>query len=307
MSKSQQAAEVTVAGVRITHPDRVVFPEQGVTKQDLAEYYDEVAEWILPYVAGRPLTVVRCPQGRGGECFFQKHATDSLPPEVGAVEVQEENGPSDYITIDDRRGLVALAQMGALEFHPWLARNDMLEKPDQMVFDLDPGEGARWALVIEGAREVRERLERAGLESFVRTTGGKGLHVLAPLVRRRGWNEAKRFARAISTAMASDAPDRYVDTASKAKRAGKVYVDYLRNARGATAVCSYSTRARAGAPVATPIEWGELTPRLRPDKYSLDNLRQRLTALGRDPWEGFFQTRQSITKRAMKSVGATAD
>ena len=289
--------EATIAGVRVTHPDRVLYPEQGYTKRDVAEYYEQIADWILPYVVDRPLTLVRCPEGYQGECFFQKHLTGSLPDAVGGVMVEVKGKDEEYVAIDDVAGLVALVQMGVLELHPWPARETNLEKPDQLVFDLDPGEGVTWKDVVQGARDVRDRLESAGLKTFLRTSGGKGLHIVAPLAHRNTWEEFKAFAKSVADAMTRDEPDRYIATLSKAKRRGKVFIDYLRNQRGATAIASYSTRRRAGAPVAVPLDWDELSTRTRPDMYNIRNLPKRLDKLKQDPWADFFTTRQSITRK----------
>jgi bifunctional non-homologous end joining protein LigD len=198
--------------------------------------------------------------------------------------------------VEDLAGLVSLVQMGVLEIHPWPARKDKLERPDYLVFDLDPGEGVEWKAVVEGARNLRERLEGVGLRTYLRTSGGKGVHVCVPLQRRNTWDELKQFAKSVADAMAREQPDRYLATMSKAKRRGKVYVDYLRNQRGATAIASYSTRARNGAPVATPIAWDELSLKTRPDMYNVSNLSKRLDKLSSDPWDGFFSQRQSLTR-----------
>ncbi|HEX3601075.1 MAG TPA: DNA ligase D, partial [Lacipirellulaceae bacterium] len=288
--------EAAIAGVRISHPDRVLYPEHRITKRDLAEYYERVADWILPYVVKRPLTLVRCPEGYQGECFFQKHLTGSLPDAVRGVMVEVQGKKEEYVAVDDVAGLVALVQMGVLELHPWPAREDQLERPDQLVFDLDPGEGVTWKDIVQAARDVRERLESAGLKTYLRTSGGKGLHIVVPLSRRNTWEEFKAFAKSVADAMTRDDPDRYIATMSKAKRRGKVFIDYLRNQRGATAVASYSTRRRAGAPVAAPLGWDELTARTKPDMYNIQNLPTRLKKLKKDPWADFFTTRQSITR-----------
>ncbi len=293
---SVSANETTIAGVRLTHPDRVLYPEDGVTKRDLAEYYEKVADWILPHVVGRPLTLVRCPEGYQGECFFQKHLTGSLPDVVRGVMVDVKGKKEEYVAIDDLAGLIALVQMGVLEVHPWPAREDKLERPDQLVFDLDPGEGVTWPDIVRGARELRERVEAAGLKTFLRTSGGKGLHIVVPLGRRNTWEEFKAFAKSVADAMTRDEPHRYIATLSKAKRKGKIFVDYLRNQRGATAVASYSTRARKGAPVAVPIAWDELSTRTKPNMFNISNLPKRLEKLKTDPWADFFKTRQSITR-----------
>ena len=293
---------VSVAGISISSPDRVIDPESGLTKRQLAEFYEDIQDWILPHLIDRPLSLLRCPQGNEKDCFFQKHFDLKLPDSVRKVPIKEKNKTDDYVAITDLSGLVALVQYGVLEIHPWGSRIDNLEKPDRIVFDLDPGEGTDWTDVVVAAGEVRERLSDLGLESFLRTSGGKGLHVVVPLVRRRGWEGIKEFAHGIATAMASDEPAKYVDTMSKHRRKGRIFVDYLRNGRGATAVASYSTRARKGGPVATPLAWDELDNDLRADKYTVENLRQRLESLKSDPWEGFFQTRQSVTQAMMKAM-----
>lgn len=296
-STRAERPETTIAGVRVTHPDRVLYPEDNFTKRDVAEYYERIADWMLPYVAGRPLTLVRCPEGYQGECFFQKHLTGSLPDAVRGVMVGVKGIQEEYVAIDDVAGLVALVQMGVLELHPWPAREDNLERPDQLVFDLDPGEGVEWKDVVRGAQDVHERLESAGLKTFLRTSGGKGLHVVVPLSRRNDWDEFKAFAKSVADAMTRDDPERYIATMSKAKRRGKLYIDYLRNQRGATAIASYSTRRRRGAPVATPLAWEELSARTKPDMFNIVNLPKRLEKLKKDPWGDFFKTRQSITRK----------
>ena len=213
----------------------------------------------MPYVANRPLTLVRCPGGHTGECFFQKHITGTLPDTLHGVPIKEKGKKEEYIGIDDLAGLISLVQMGTLELHPWPAREDNVERPDYLVFDLDPGEGTTWKDVIHGAVEMRELLEGVGFTTFLRTSGGKGLHVVVPIDRRTTWDDFKQFAKSVADTMTRDAPDRYIATMSKAKRHGKIFVDYLRNQRGATAIASYSTRRRQGAPVATPIAWDELS------------------------------------------------
>lgn len=303
--KSESAeGDSVVAGVAITHPERVVFPETGLTKLELARYYEEVAEWVLPHVAGRPLTVVRCPDGAGGKCFYQKHLTDSMPAAVRGVDIKEKDEVEPYLVVEDVGGLISLVQFGALEFHPWPARTDNVERPDRLIFDLDPAEDVSWEEVVRGAREVRDLLEALGLESFVRTSGGKGLHVVAPIDRRTMWEQHKEFARGVAETLVRAAPDRYTATMTKAKRRGKIFVDYLRNQRGATAIASYATRARAGAPVATPLRWSELTALESSDQYTVANVRDRLRRLRNDPWEGFLEVRQSITAKARVQVGS---
>jgi len=294
---------VEVAGVRLTHPDRVVYPDQGATKRDLAVYYTSIAERILPHLAGRPLSLVRCPKGRAGECFYQKHVDEHFPDAVVRVEVAEKDGREVYGMVESVEGLVAMVQMGVLELHTWGARHDRIERPDRLVFDLDPEEGLGWERVVEAARDVRDRLSGLGLESFVKTTGGKGLHVVAPIERRTGWDDLKGFARGVAESMVRDAPGRYTDNMSKAKRQGKVFIDYLRNGRGATFIAAYSTRARPGATVSVPVRWDELA-RVRPDGYDVGNLLRRLASLKTDPWAGFDDLRQSVTAKMRRAVGA---
>ncbi len=297
-------ASVEVAGVEITHPDRVLYPEQGVAKEELARYYAGVAEELLPHVADRPLSVVRCPSGRTGSCFYQKHLTEGYPAAVKGVEIREKSGgKATYLMVSDTAGLVSLVQMGVLEIHPWSARRDRLDRPDLMVLDLDPGPGTGWPEVVDGARRVRAVLDGVGLQSFVKTSGGKGLHVVVPLVRRSRWEEVRAVARAVAERLADEAPERFVATAAKDERGGRIFVDYLRNSRGATSVAPYSTRARSGAPVSVPLRWRELGTVEGADAYTVATVGRRLGALDADPWEGFFDVRQQVTARARRELG----
>ncbi len=291
-----------VAGVRLSHPDKILFPDQNLSKIELAGYYEQVAAWILPHLADRPLSLVRCPEGRSGKCFYQKHVTESLPEPIRGIEVQKDSGGEHYVAIDDVEGLVTLVQLSVLEVHPWGSRADRIERPDRLVIDLDPGPGAGWAAVVESAHLLREVLARVDLASFARTTGGKGLHVVVPLVRRNDWPAVKQFAQTIANRLARRWPGHYVATSSLAKRPGKIYVDYLRNQRGATAIASYSTRARTNAPVATPLRWDEVTPDLQPDAYHVRSVPKRLAALPDDPWAELFTTRQWLTASRQASV-----
>jgi bifunctional non-homologous end joining protein LigD len=293
-ARAQGGGPPVVAGVTISSADRVLYPDQGETKLDIARYYEAVAEHLLPHVVGRPLSTVRCPRGRAQKCFFQKHLGETLGPPVKAIEVKEKSGTSSYISIDSVAGLIALVQFGVLEIHPWGARGRDLERPDLITFDLDPGEGVAFDRVKLAARRVRDELARDGLESFLKTTGGKGLHVVAPLRPKAGWDEAKAYCERLAKRLAAEQPEEYVATLTKSKRAGKIFIDYLRNGRGATSIARYSTRARAGAPVAMPLRWEELGALDAPDKYSIRNAAQRVARLKRDPWEGFFRTRQSL-------------
>jgi bifunctional non-homologous end joining protein LigD len=292
-----------VEGVRITHPDRVLWPEVEVTKIELARYYVSIAEWMLPHVAGRPLAVVRGPRGYAGTTFFQKHLAAGMPRALRSVRIRDEEGEQDHLVIDDVAGLVALVQMDVLEIHVWGTMADQVERPDRMVLDLDPDETIAWPVVVDAARAARLRLEHLELESFVKTTGGKGLHVVVPLARRHGWSEMKAFARAVAADLARRLPDAFTVNPAKAARRGKIYLDYLRNGRGATAVAAYSARARSGAPVSVPLAWEELDGRLRPADLTVRTVPERLAALPADPWESLPTTRQSITAPMRAALG----
>jgi bifunctional non-homologous end joining protein LigD len=301
-------APVEVAGVALSHPERVLYPEQGVTKADLARYFESVADWILPHVAGRPLTLVRCPQGRARTCFYQKHAREGLPRAVRSIELRESGGKDEpYLYVDDLEGLVGLVQIGVLELHLWGARVDAVERPDRLVFDLDPDPSIGFAELADAARLVRETLAGVGLESWLKTTGGKGLHVVVPIARRSSWDDAKAFARALAEAVARRQPERFLTKASKAARKGRIFLDWLRNARGATAVAPYSTRARPGAPVATPLDWRELEAGDPRAAWTLATVPDRLRGLGpdRDPWRGMASARQAPSRAALRSLAAS--
>ena len=279
---------IEVEGVRITHPDRVLYPGQGITKQQLIDYYLKVADRMLPHIAGRPISLVRCPRGAEKDCFFQKHASPGWPDEFKKIRIREKSGTDNYLYIEDKAGLVAAAQMGVLELHLWCAKTDDVEKPDRMIFDLDPDEGVGFAEVKKSAVELRSRLKKLGLESFPLATGGKGIHVVVPLRPDHSWDEHRNFAEAIARLMAEEEPDRFVATMSKAKRRGKIFIDYLRNQRGATAIAPFSSRARKGAPVAWPISWPQLA-RLRDARPAGIGRVPRATG---DPWPGYFRLKQ---------------
>ncbi|HEY6079601.1 MAG TPA: DNA ligase D [Polyangiaceae bacterium] len=278
----------------ITNPDKVLYPESGITKRELLDYYALVAERMLPHVENRPLTLVRAPNGIGKQTFFQKHPGKGTPAGLRSVDIREKEGKHPYSVIDDAQGLFGLVQLGALEIHTWGSRADDFEHPDVLVFDLDPDPALEYAAVIQGALTVRRIFEQAKLESFVKTTGGKGLHVCVPIAPDLDWEQAKDFTGRIAEAIAADAPQLYLATASKAKRKGKTYIDYLRNARGATFIAPYSTRAREQAPIAVPLEWDELSPKLGPNHFTLRNIAARLAQLRRDPFEGLARSQQRL-------------
>ncbi|HEX4146366.1 MAG TPA: non-homologous end-joining DNA ligase [Pirellulales bacterium] len=296
-----------IGGVRLTHPDKVLYPEQGLTKLDLASYYQQVAEWMLPLVVGRPLALVRCPGGRGKPCFFQKHPGEGETKHLSQVDVSLTGTPEYHLAIKNEASLIELVQMGVLEIHVWGALAKRLEKPDRLIFDLDPDPSVAWAQVVAAAREVRLVLEELDLTSFIKTTGGKGLHVVVPIQPRTDWEESRGFCKAVADLIVRAAPDRYIATMSKAARKGKIFIDYLRNGRGATSVAAYSTRSRPDAPVSVPISWDELTAKLHSDHFTISNVLPRLTRLKKDPWESLVTTRQSITQSMRKRLeGLTA-
>jgi bifunctional non-homologous end joining protein LigD len=284
----------------ITHPEKVLYPEQGITKQEVLDYYALVAERMLPHVANRPLTLVRCPNGYGKPCFFQKHPGAGTPPGLRSVPIREKEGKSPYSVLDDEQGLFGLVQLGALEIHTWGSRADDFEHPDLLVFDLDPDEGLDYQAVIDGAHAVRKVFEQAKLETFVKTTGGKGLHVCVPILPDLSWDEAKAFTQTIASAMAKQAPSLYLATQSKAKRKGKTFIDYLRNARGATFIAPYSTRNREGAPIAVPLEWDELSTQLPPNHFNVRNVQKRLAQLHQDPFARLAQLKQRLPTERTK-------
>jgi len=282
---------LTVAGVSLSHPDRIYWDDVGVTKRELAEFYVEIWDWMRPHIVGRPLVLVRCPDGAAGQCFFQKHASGMDSTYLHLVPEKRDK----IIAIDDLSGLISLVQAGVLELHTRGTTIDHREEADRLVFDLDPGPGVGWKDLVAAAREVRERLHQLKLESFLKTSGGKGLHVVLP-IKPTPWETAKGFTRAVAEAMAADSPDRYVATTSKSERGHKIFIDYLRNSREATAVAPYSTRARSGAPVSVPIAWSDLGALRNADRYTLRNLPARLERLHGDPWERIGRLRPSIDK-----------
>ncbi|PZQ96128.1 MAG: DNA ligase D [Cereibacter sphaeroides] len=283
--------------VKLTHPDRVYWPEEGITKEGLADYYAEVWRFIAPYVVGRPLALLRCPNGVGGEQFFQKHAWKGLNPNIVLVKDPKEPSEDPLISINDLDGLMGLVQSAVLEIHPWGSTVADWEHPDTIVMDLDPGEDVAWPAVIAAAEEVRQRLTDSGLAAFVKTSGGKGLHVVSPLTPKADWASVKLFTKSMAEAMAGDSPDAFVATITKSKRRGKILVDYLRNQRGATAAAAYSTRARPGAAVSAPLAWEELAPGIGPAYFTVENMPTRLASLSVDPWQDFRASSAPIIMR----------
>ncbi|MBI5642360.1 MAG: DNA ligase D [Deltaproteobacteria bacterium] len=287
---------------RLTHPDKVLYPEEGYTKKDLAEYYEMIAPLMLPHLANRPLTLLRCPEGYDKGCFYQKHSDTSIPEGIERVPIQEEDKMEDYMTVDNTAGLIGLVQLGVLEIHTWGSRAPKIEFPDKITFDMDPDTALPWERVVEAAYLVRELLLALGLVSFLKTTGGKGLHIVLPFEPLRDWGEIKAFTRATAEFIASGLPRRFTSSMTKARRAEKVFIDYMRNMRGATAIEAYSARARRGAPVSAPISWDELI-NIRPDSFNIGNMKDRLKTFKKDPWEGYKDIRQFITAGMKDKLG----
>ncbi len=300
-AQATEADQATVAGVQLTNPDRVLWPDVPFTKLGLARYYEQVAERMLPHIAGRPLSLVRCPQGYTGECFYQKHV-ENFPKSVDTVRIAEPGAEKlPYAVVHDLGGIVGLAQMGVLEMHPWGSREDEIEKPDRIVFDLDPDTDLPWSQLAATAMLLRSELQRLGLDSWVKSTGGKGLHVVLPVTRRLEWGPAKDFARAFVDSIVAIEPRMFTANMRKAERTGKIFIDYLRNSRGATAIAPFSTRARPGAPISVPLSWEELAEMPERPEFTVLNVGPRLAMP--DPWADIGSARQSITKGVRARLG----
>lgn len=264
-----------------THPEKILWPDDNVSKRELADYYMSVAGRLLPHITGRPLSLLRCPEGTGGQCFFVRHAWTGTDASIRLVDTGDEK---PMLAVGDMRGVLSLVQMGVLEIHVWGSTAAALETPDRLIFDLDPGEGVTWNAVKMAALDLKSRIELLRLVPFLKTTGGKGLHVVVPIAPKAGWEETKAFSRGLAQQMVIDSPSKYVASMSKSRRKGRIFIDYLRNSRSATAIAPYSTRARAGAPVAAPLEWDELPILGAANAYTLRNIGRRLAKLETDPW-----------------------
>lgn len=289
-------------GITITHPDRIIFPDSGITKGQLGEYYARVADSVLPYVENRPLSVLRCPAGTAEPCFFQRHVGAGNTPYIKEVTIPVNGEDHAYMMIGDVQGLLSLVQWGVIELHTWQCSASNFAKPDRLVFDLDPDPAVPWRLMIDAANEVRLRMEELGLISFLKTTGGKGLHVVVPFTTAYGWTTIKSFTRAIAASMAHDNPNRYIATMGKAARKGKIFVDYLRNDVTSTAVAPFSVRARIGATVSMPLAWEELTDKLSPTAITIDTVPGQLQKRKKDPWQAFLHVKQKIAAKYIRAL-----
>lgn len=289
--RSRPRASSDRLGIRLTHPERILWDEAGITKQGLADFYAEIANWILPHIARRPLSLLRCPSGTGAKCFFAKHPWHGLDASVRRIDAGDKE---TILAVDDLKGLISLVQAGVVEIHPWGSAAATLEQPDRLIFDLDPGENVPWAEVVEAAHDMRGRLAALGLQSFAKTSGGKGLHVVVPFQPGPSWDEVKMFTKKLAETLAKERPGQYIATMARQARGARIFIDYLRNTRGATAIAAYSSRASPRAPVSTPVHWDELLPALRSDHFTVENLPYRLSSLKQDPWKGFFKLRQHL-------------
>lgn len=289
-----------VAGIPISHPDRLIYPDLGLSKLQLARYYERIGTWILPHVAGRPLTLVHCPAGLAGPCAFLQHAKAWGPNALRRVRIREKTKVGEYLVADTIAGVVALAQMGVVEIHTWNSTDDDVERPNRIVWDLDPGPEIGWRDIAEAAMLLRDVLGTLGLASWVKTTGGRGLHVVAPITRSVDWSTCRSFSRDVSEAIVRTNRDLYTTGFRKQGRERHILIDYLRNNRTNTSICAYSPRARAGAPVSVPIAWNELRGR-RPE-WSLRTVVRRLASLGADPWAEYWTTSQRIPTASLRAL-----
>jgi bifunctional non-homologous end joining protein LigD len=297
--KPRLVTDQDLANIRVTNPDREISKGSGVTKLDIAVHYARVGDWILPELLRRPVTLVRCPTGDLKDCFYQRHAFAGLPEGVERVALSDEQGRADFLSIVEPKGFLALAQFGAIEFHPWGCKIDDPEHADRMIIDIDPGPDVSWRQVCDAAEFLKERLERLDFDPYLRTTGGKGLHVVVAL-KGATWPQTKGFSQAFAKKAAFEAPQFFTAVSAKSKRQGRIYLDYLRNARGATAVSSYSLRARERFPVAVPIDWSELRSVNGGDAFTIANIQNRL---GKDPWAGLVSKPSKITAKMARDVG----
>jgi bifunctional non-homologous end joining protein LigD len=293
-----------IEGVRLSSPERVLWADLAFTKHDLAIYYQTVARHALPHIVGRPLTLFRCPEGVGKPgaqpCFYMKHANFSVPGNVERIKLRERNEANEYLVIRDLSGLMALVQMSILEIHTWGSQADDVERPDRIVMDLDPDPSVKWEDVVVAAHLIRQRFEAIDLESFVKSTGGKGLHVVAPLHPALSWDETTALSRAVAEEVARGAPQFFTTVMAKDKRKGKILLDYMRNHRGSTAVAAFSTRARAGAPVSFPLSWDQLTPTLDPNRFTVRTVPELVAGRKIDPWARYFRMKQKVSAAARR-------
>ncbi len=302
-AKSMKTAKKPSGNVNITHPDRVIDKQTGTQKQQLAQFYDSISQWILPFLRHRPVSLLRAPDGIEGEQFFQKHSERLAIPNIKQLDQALDPGHARLMEIDSAAALIGAVQMGTVEFHTWGGTTDKIETPDLFVLDLDPDPALPWKAMLEAAQLTLSVLDELGLQAFVKTSGGKGLHLVVPLARRDNWDTVKAFAKAIAQFMTAQLPERFTATSGPKNRVGKIFIDYLRNARGASTVAAYSVRARPGLPVSVPVSREELKGLRGAQQWTVANVHERLKALKVDPWDG-YANRQKISKKMWDKLGA---
>jgi bifunctional non-homologous end joining protein LigD len=304
VAKRETDRQSTVGGIRLTHGDKLLYPAEKLTKQEVAEYLEAVAERMLVHLADRPLSLLRCPDGVGKQCFFQRHAGAGMPKDFRRLPATDKEGKEvEYLYIADAEGLIAAAQFDVLEFHIWGAHADDISRPDRIVLDLDPDPSVSFPAVREAAGHVRSALEALALASFAMLTGGKGVHVVAPIERHHPWPVVKAFTKALAERFAAEAPERFVATMRKARRAGRIFIDHFRNEHTASSIAPYSPRARASASIAWPVAWNEL---MRIESADEIKLRTATERLGRpDPWSEYPSTRQKLTVSALHALNVS--
>jgi bifunctional non-homologous end joining protein LigD len=302
-------ARAEVAGISISHPDRVLFPAARATKLGLARYYESIAAWILPHLVDRPLTLVRCPTGvpasgvrKGVDCIFMKHSKAWGPSPIRRERIREKTKTGEYLIVDTLPALIGLVQMDVLEVHTWNSRCARVEQPDRIVVDLDPGEHVVWPAVVAAAKLVRRLLTALDLDAFVKTTGGRGLHVVVPIAPRAEWSECLAFARAFAQAVVRKRPALFTERFAKLGREDKILIDYLRNNRTNTSIAAFSTRAKPDAPVSVPLAWTELSTARTPDRLTMTTVPGRLAKLTTDPWKAYWTSRQTLPRDAVRAL-----
>jgi bifunctional non-homologous end joining protein LigD len=305
-AQSGKGSRPDVGGIGISNPQRIIDARSGGTKLQLAQYYLAVGNWLTPHLANRPLSIVRAPDGVDGESFFQRHCGRLKMPHMRVLDKSLDPEHARLIQADSIIAVVEAVQMGTVEFHTWNARSDRIDRPDRVVFDLDPDPTLPWSSMCEATDMTLDLLAELGLKAFLKTSGGRGMHVVVPIDRRQSWDCINEFARGVTTRLAAAAPEQIVAKMGPKNRVGKIFVDYLRNQRGASTVAAYSVRARPGLPVSVPIDRDELTQIAGADQWSIHNLQERLSQLRIDPWADYPSTRQSISARLLKSVSASA-
>jgi len=298
-----------VAGISLSHPERVLFPAARTTKLGLAQYYESIADWILPHLVDRPLTLVRCPTGvpasgarKGVDCIFMKHAKVWGPTAIRRERIREKTKTGEYLIADSLPALVGLVQIDVLEIHTWNSRFARVERPDRIVIDLDPGHDVGWPAVVAAAKLVRQMLAALDLASFVKTTGGRGVHVVAPIAPRAEWAECLTFARAFAQALVRRRPELFTERFAKIGRERRILIDYLRNNRTNTSIAAFSTRAKPDAPVSVPLAWPELSAARTPDRFTIQTVPGRLAQLKRDPWKDYWKNRQTLSRHAVRAL-----